>query len=356
MSVLAFGTNDVSTVKLWSKATEREVLPKTLVGKFIGSGSGSVVQTKDELQKSAGDRIRMNLQYLLSARGRTGNEVLEGNEESPVFKTDDITIDQIRNAVRWYGRMDKQRVVYDFRRDSRDQLSDWFADRLDTCFLNQVCGNTAQTDTAYTGMNATIAPSSNNKLYAGSATTAATLTSADTFSLDLVDKAIVRMKTLHHVYNQPIIRPVKINGGEFYPMILHPHQVKAMRANTSTGQWLDIQKAAMQGGAIGDNPIFSGALGVYNGVIFFESPRVPLACDTTTAVANTRAAVILGAQSAWLAYGREGGRAERYLWNEETFDFGNEHGIAASLIFGMKKAVFDSKDHGAVVVSTYAVE
>lgn len=356
MAVLAFGTNDNSTVKLWSKSTEREILPKTLMGKFVGSGSGNIIQTKDEMSKSAGDRVRMNLQYLLSARGRTGNEVLEGNEEAPTFKTDDLVIDQLRNAVRYYGRIDKQRVVYDMRRDSRDQLSDWYADRLDTAFLNQVCGNTAQTDTAYTGLNATVAASTNNKLFAGSATTYATLTSSDTFDLSLVDKAVTRAKTLHHVYSQPIIRPVKINGGDYYVLILHPHQVKAMRTSTSTGQWLDIQKAAMQGGAIGDNPIFSGALGVYNGVIFFESPRVPLGADTTTAVASTRIAPLLGAQSCWLAYGREGGKKERYLWNEETFDFGNEHGVAVSLISGMKKAIFNSVDHGVITIGTYAAE
>jgi N4-gp56 family major capsid protein len=356
MAVLAFGTNDASTVKLWSKATEREVLPKTLLGKFMGSGSNSVVQTKDELQKSAGDRIRMNLQYLLSARGRTGNEVLEGNEEAPSFATQDIVIDQLRNAIRYYGKIDKQRVVYDIRRDSRDQLADWFADRLDTSFLNQVCGNGAQTDTAYTGLNSVTAPSTRNIMWAGAATSAATLTSSDTFDLSLVDKAVTRAKTLHDVYSQPIIRPVKVGGGDYYVMILHPYQVKAMRTDTSTGQWLDIQRAAMQGGEISKNPIFSGALGVYNGVIFFESPRSPLANDTTTAVASTRSAVLLGAQSMFMAYGREGGRAERYAWNEESFDFGNEHGVAAGLIFGMKRAIFNSKDLATIVVATYAVE
>ncbi len=58
----------------------------------------------------------------------------------------------------------------------------------------------------------------------------------------------------------------------------------------------------------------------------------------------------------WLAYGREGGKAERYLWNEETFDFGNEHGVAVSLISGCKKAIFNSVDHGVIVIGTYAVE
>ena len=353
MAVLDFATGNASTVKTWSKSTEREILPKTLAGKLIGS---NIVAVKDELRKSAGDRVRMNLQMLLSGRGRTGNEVMEGNEEVPNFHTDDLTIDQLRNASRWYGRMDKQRVVYDFRKDSRDQLSDWFADRIDTSLLNQVCGNTAQTDTAYTGLNATVAPSTNKIIYAGSATSAATLTSSDTFDLSLIDKAITRAKVLRDVYGEPVIRPVKIGGGDHYVMILHPYQVKALRVNTSTGQWFDIQKSAMQGGEIASNPIFSGSLGVYNGVILFENERVPLACDTTTAVALTRRAPILGAGACWMAYGRAGGSAEKYIWNEESFDFGNEHGISASLIFGMKKAIFNSVDHATIVVDTYAAE
>ncbi len=356
MAVLSFATGDSSTVKVWSKATEREVLPKTLIGRFVGEGSGSIIQVKDELSKGPGDRVRMNLQYLLGNRGRVGNEVLESNEEAPTFQTDDLNIDQLRHATRYYGRMDRQRVVYDFRRDARDQLSDWWADRYDESFLNQVCGNTAQTDNAFTGLNATVAPSSNKIIYPGSATTAATITSADVFDLALVDKAVTRAKTLRSSLKEPLIRPVKIAGGDYYVWILHPFQVKSLRTNTSTGQWFDINRAAMEGGEVASNPIFSGALGVYNRVIFFESDRIPLASDTTTAVASTRASVLLGAQSAWLAYGREGGRAERYLWNEESFDYGNEHGVSASVIFGLKKAIFDSVDYGTIVVPTYAVE
>jgi N4-gp56 family major capsid protein len=108
---------------------------------------------------------------------------------------------------------------------------------------------------------------------------------------------------------------------------------------------------------IADNPIFTGSLGVYNGVIFFESDRVPQSHDTTDSnnvELNTRSAVLLGAQACWLAYGREGGRAERYLWNEESFDYGNEHGVSASLIYGMKKAQFNSVDHGTIVLSTWS--
>jgi N4-gp56 family major capsid protein len=371
VAVLSFGTNDNSTVKVWSKATEREVLPKTLIGRFMGEGAGNIIQVKDELSRGPGDRVRMNLQMLLGADGRVGNEVLESNEEAPTFYTDDLVIDQLRHATRYYGRMDRQRVVYDFRRDARDQLSDWWADRLDEVFLNHVCGNAGETNSSRIGANTIAAPTANKIVYQDGAANLAALTSANPFSLEVVDRAILRAKTLRSDKNEPLIRPVKIGGQDCYVAILHPQQVNDLRTNTSTGQWFDIQRAAMEGSKVSDNPIFSGSLGMYNGVIFFESDRIPKATEAaaSSVTASTRAAVLLGAQAAWFAYGREGGRAERYLWNEESFDYGNEHGVSASLIYGIKnnehgvsasliygikKAKFNSVDHGVIVMGTYS--
>lgn len=357
MSVKAFGTNDVSTVKVWSKAVDREVLPKTLVGRFMGEGSSNIIQVKNELQKSDGDRIRMNLQYLLSGDGVTGNEVLEGNEETWNEATDNLLIDQQRQAVRVYGNIDQQRVVYNMRSDGRDQLTDWWADRVDRVVLNHLCGNAAETRAAYIGSNTITSPTTNKVLYAGSATSAATLGSSDTFSYALVDKALLRAKLLHESYSEPVMRPIRINGGSFYVMILSPEQVNDLQTDTSTMSWSDINKAAIQGGEVSGNPIFTGALGLYKGVIFFESERIPKAQDSGTAVSSTKSAVMLGAQACWMGYGRsEYGRVEKYKWVEETFDFKNEHGIAAGLIWGVKKAVFNSVDHAAIVVNTYATE
>jgi hypothetical protein len=67
---------------------------------------------------------------------------------------------------------------------------------------------------------------------------------------------------------------VKVDGDDRYVMVLHTNQVTQLRTNTSTGQWLDIQKAAMTGDGSKDNPILTGALGVYNGVILHESTRI----------------------------------------------------------------------------------
>lgn len=39
---------------------------------------------------------------------------------------------------------------------------------------------------------------------------------------------------------------------------------------------------------------------------------------------------------------------------EKDFDYGNQLGVSAGCIFGMKKTRFNSVDYGVVVMSTYA--
>lgn len=40
-------------------------------------------------------------------------------------------------------------------------------------------------------------------------------------------------------------------------------------------------------------------------------------------------------------------------WFEELFDYGNQLGVSAGAIFGLKKTRFNSKDFGTIVVPTY---
>ena len=41
-------------------------------------------------------------------------------------------------------------------------------------------------------------------------------------------------------------------------------------------------------------------------------------------------------------------------WVEELFDYENQLGVSASLIWGLKKTVFNSIDFGTIVVQTYS--
>lgn len=351
MATTAYGVNDPLAVKLWSKKLAVEALKETYFGRFIGDSSDSLIQTKTETSKSAGDKITVGLRMQLTGAGVQGDGTLEGNEEALVTYSDSILLDQLRHAVRSSGRVSEQRVPFDLRQESLDGMADWWSDKLDTSFFNQICGNTAESDTKATGNQAATAPDADHHLWAGSATNDQSLTSNDVFTLALIDKCVEQAKTL-----TPAIRPLKHEGQDYYCMFLHPYQVTDLRTDAATaGNWLDIQKAAMSGGQVKDNPIFSGSLGVYNGVILHEAVRVTPGVHSSngTAVANTRRAVFCGAQAAMIGFGQDNG-PEKFTWVEELFDYENQLGVSAGAIYGLKKSRFNSKDFAAVVTATYA--
>lgn len=320
MAETSFGVNDALAVKLWSKQLEVEALKATQVQKFIGNTSNDLVQMRDETRKSAGDKITYGLRMQMAGDGVQGDGTLEGNEEALTTYSDAVLINQTRHASRTSGRMSQQRVPFDIRQEALDGLADWWANRLDTAFLNQICGNSAETNyvgtgtTLYTGNNAPVAPDSNHYISQHGSSDDSAITSSDTFKLALIDKAVERAKTL-----SPAIRPVRIGGQPWYVCFLHPYQVTDLRTDTNTAQWTDIQKAAMTGGLVKDNPIFTGALGVYNGVVLHADSRVTTGAVTTTAYTSVRRAVFCGAQSMMLAYGRDDAPG-KYSWFEELFD------------------------------------
>lgn len=346
MATTAFGVNHPLAVKLWSKKLFQEALKQTWSGKFMGKGSSALCQIMEDTQKQAGDRIRVGLRMQLSGAGVEGDGTLEGNEEALTFYSDNVTINQLRHAVRSEGKMSEQRVPHSVREEARMGLQDWFADRIDTAFFNQLGGNTGQSDTRYTGHNATTAPDASHIVYPDGDNTEADVASSTTSSvmkLTWIDYAVEKAKT-----SSPLIRPIKINGEDKFVLFLHPYQVTDLRTNTNSGQWLDIQKAAMQGGQISKNPIYTGALGEYNGVIIHESTRVP---SVTT---NVYRAIFAGAQAACVAYGQDSANG-RMGWVEELFDYKNQLGVSGSLIWGLKKTVFNSADFSTLVIPTYAV-
>jgi len=347
MADSTWGVNDPLAVKLFSKRLIREALKATFANQFMGESQDDLIQEKPETSKGAGDKVTFGLRMQLTGDGVSGDGTLEGNEEALVTYSDAITINQLRHAVRSSGKMSEQRVPFSVREEAMSGLRDWWAARIDTWFANQIAGYTVQTDTRYTGMIATIAPTTAQLLIQGE-TTESALISTDTATLGLIDRAVATAKTL-----TPVIRPLMVSGKPMYVAFFHPYQVRSLRTSTSTGQWLDIQKAAMQGGQVDDNPIFTGALGIYNNVILHEWTRLPAAVNAGAAMANTKRAVFCGAQAAVYATG-QGNSTDQPNWYEQLFDYGNKLGVAGGMIAALKKTVFNSADFGTIVMSSYA--
>ena len=355
MATTNYGVNSPEAVKLWSRKLNREALKRTWFSKFCGEDSNSVIQILTDTQKGPGDRVRSTLRMLLSGDGVSGDGTLEGSEEALTTYTDNVVVDQLRHAVRSGGKMTEQRIPFSVREEARMGLADWWADRLDSWFFNQLSGHLA--DIRFTGMQAATAPAGTNRHILGrlsqsgsTYTTEASVGSAsasNVITLQHIDDCVLVAKT-----SSPQIRPIRLNGEDKFCMFLSPHQVRDLRTNTNTGQWLDIQKAAMQGGQGTNSPIYTGALGEYNGVVLHESTRVPFGGSATGSVQSSNArAIFAGAQAGALALGRGYGKS-KFSWGEELFDYRNQLGVSAGIIGGLKKNVYNSNDFGAIVLTT----
>lgn len=354
MAVTSYGVNNALAVKLYAKKLDVEVLKETEIADYIGTDNNSLWQMKTETQKSAGDQITYGLRMQLSGPGVSGDGTLEGNEEALTTYSDALLIDQLRHAVRSAGKMSEQRVPFSVRDEALAGLKDWWVDRIAVSAFNHLCGYTVQTDTRYTGGNAVVAPTAARHIWSSAShTTDQSLTSGEVLTLSQIDRCVTLAETL-----TPPIRPVMIKGKKHYVMFIHPYDLYNLRHDASTaGNWFDIQKAAMQGGDVTGNPLFSGAVGMYNNTIIRVDSRITQgvhSASSTTAVAAVRRSVFCGAQSLVLGFGQDNG-PNKFNWVEELFDFKNQLGVSAGCIWGTKKTIFNSTDFATIVVSSYAV-
>lgn len=358
MALTEFPVNHPSARKHWSSDVFKEALKRTYAMKFMGTSTNALCQVKNEMNKGKGDRVTVNLRMQLTGAGISGDGTLEGNEEALAIYTDNLYIDQIRHAVRSGGRMSEQRVPFEVREQARDGLADWFATRIDVAFFNQLASAYSVTDTRYTGSQApTTASAANTNFFTGGHSTTASITASPTgFGLSAIDACveIAQTRTLP-------IRPIRMDGGEFYVLFVHPRQFTILKnASVAAGSWYDVQRAAIEGGRVTESPLFTGAAGMYNNTIIHVAPNLPGGSDIlpagveASAGLSVYASVFCGAQAGLAAFGRDSGPGT-FTWTEEYFDYENQLGVACGTIWGVKKAQFNGIDFGTIrVLSTHS--
>lgn len=266
----------------------------------------------------------------------------------------------MRGGVNTGGRMTRKRTLHDLRAVARKRQSEWWARVFDELFFMYLSGargvNTEFVfPTTYTGFanNSFTSPDSDHIIYADG-TTKGTCEVGNTMDLTEIDKAVAYATMMGGgIQEIPKISPINIDGEKHYVCLMNPWQVYDVRKNASTGQWLDIQKAAA--GAEGrSNPIFKGGLGMYNNVVLHEHEALIRFSDYGNGH-NVEAcrALFMGTQAAVCAFGSPGSGL-RFDWNEESRDNGNQAVITTATIFGIKKVTFNSKDFGVMAIDTAA--
>lgn len=360
-TVVAFG--DAKAQKKWSANLAVDTRKKSYFeNRFIGTDDNAVIQRKTELETGAGDRISFDLCVQMRNRPTYGDQRLEGKEESLKFYTDEVIIDQVRHAASAGGKMSRKRTAHDMRMIAKNRLGDYFSRLVDELFFMYLSGARGINQdfieaSDYTGFagNSFDAPDASHQLYGGSATSKASLTSGDKLTTTVIEKAINKAEMMQAL-DPKVANMVPVTNGadNQYVLLMSPFQEYDLRTNSTTGQWLDIQKAAATAEGR-KNPIFLGGLGLLNNTVLHKHRNVIRFSDygSGSNVAAARA-LLLGRQAAVVAYGTANGM--RYSWEENTKDYGNEPTVASGFIGGIKKTRFNGKDFGVLSIDTAAAD
>lgn len=361
--------------KLWQAKLDKDVIDNlyfTQMG-MIGTDENNIIQLKEDLKKSQGDTITTGLGVKLGkTTGVTGDNELEGQESPITYYSETVVIDQWRTAVRLKGKLTEQKMAFNMRSDAKDKLMirvDEFIEQqifyklggVTNSSITDIYGNALgvfdDNTSALTWSNtpgtvpaADSAAGSGDRYLCANSSGADAMTSSDKLTPELISKAKVKA-----LVSTPQVRPLRIGGKYYYVMFVHPFQAFDLKRNE------EFRQAQREAAARGeDNPIFSGAIGIWDGVIIHENEYVPFldisvagnnfaaAATGTDFAVDTYRAILCGQQAGMFA------KCKDELWNEKTFDYENKVGFSSGVLGGIQKIQYNSVDYGCILVDTAA--
>ena len=321
----SFATGDALTKKVWGAKVIVEAKKDIYFDAVTGENENNIIQTKMELTKEKGDRVTIPLRVRLTSEGTdTENADLEGSEEEMTFYDFSVSLIEKGHAVKAKNKISLQRPAFDLRTQFKDGLKDWLAEYIDKRTVTVL----------------STSPTTNRVVYPNDATGTGDIEAADTMSVAVIQEARRKARLA-----SPKVNPIKIKGKPHYIMLMHDYQAKALKADTV---WQNAQYyAALRGET---NPIFTGALGIIDGVILHEYERIQTYNTWGGAALTGARALLLGAQAGIHLFG------QLPQWYEKLFQYNRIPGVACDIIWQAAKTVFNSEDFSVITVDTYIAE
>lgn len=310
--------------KVWAKKVWHEGVKDSYFDKFTAMDGSNVVHQNKDLTNVKGDSVVFGLMMNLSGAGVEGNRaILAGNEEALNIYDFTVNTQLVRNAVSRF-EADDQKTQYDMLKEIKGALKQWLSDWLDNKLIAKLT---------------TTMPNPTETVYASAANTVSSTTANDKLTTALISRA--KRKAMMHA---PKVQPIKVDGMDKYIMLVSPWAAKDLKDDA---KWLAAQQNANVRGS--KNPIFTGALGEYDGVILYEYERVSLSNGGASS-ANVCYNLLLGKQAACFAVARPAKHIE------QTDDYGNVAGNGIAFYGAVEKTKFNGKDYGTIQVITGGVK
>ena len=305
--------------KVWAKKVWHEGVKDSYFDKFTATDGSNVVHKNKDLENVKGDSVVFGLMMNLTGSGVEGNrQKLAGAEDTLNIYDFTVNTKLVRNAVSRY-EADDQRTQYDMLKEIKIALKQWLSDWLDDRLISRLSYN----------------PSNGEVLYASAAGTQSSITANDKLTTTIISRA--KRKAMMHA---PKVQPIKVDGMDKYIMLISPWAARDLKDDP---KWLAAQQNANLRGS--KNPIFTGALGEYDGVILYEYERVQTG-NIGASSANVCQNLLLGKQAACFAVSRPAKHIE------QTDDYGNIAGNGIAFYGAVEKTNFNGKDYGVINVMT----
>lgn len=310
-------------------------------------GSDRPIITLNNLEKEAGDAITVPLLKKLTEDGKYGDETLWDHEEAMVFYNLRCYINQLRHATGTKGRMARKRPAFSTDAAASLAIGRWLAEKLDQMVFDTIyklypahivalaaSGGLAKTERYHPNWYVPVSGGALDGYGADPANEAAVTTeedqltdsSAHHFNTTIISDMAAEMRVNNFM-------PVIENGEEFYLGFIHPYQYKQLRVDTN---WNEAMQMAWGEGK--KNPLFTGALGYWDGVVLYRHNKVAVGTSE-----NIRRAIFMGGNA--LVYARAG----EAFTNRALWDYENEHRFAIGVINGWMRGDFVSDDANAYV-------
>lgn len=348
-------TNDPLTRKKWAKDLYKVVLPEVEFNSLVGTGDTAIIQMKNDLAKGEGDEVTFGIRLPLIGDAIPGAETVEGNEEALRLRDFKITIAEVNKAVDTGGKMEEQRIPYNLMDEAKSALQDWWSQFLSDFVINYLVGNSSYLVGGVVHAQAPEEPDSKHWMFPNSLTAESAISDSDIITLSMLS-AMKQRATLMNKLGGFKIRPLSINGKNYYRVLMHNYVFDALKNNMDTGEWADLQRNANK-------------LGVpqveieWDGLLIQKTERIPCSRVISTnddgAKLGVYRTVLLGCQAATFAWGGAGDSKSSVMsfvpYERDAKRFLMVRGGG---ILGMAKTRFrgedgQKRDFGVVTASSY---
>ena len=366
MALTNFGALTEEQLTLWQRDVWKQARNHSYITRFMGDGPNSLIQRISELKKDKkGARAVITLLADLTGDGVAGDRQLEGNEEALQTFDQVIRIDQLRHATRHQGRMADQKSVVEFRRNAKDVLAYWHANRHDQiAFLTMsgvgygVYNNGAPrvgSDLVNLEYAADVKPLTANRRLRWNGASKSLELNGSTTSVVAADTPMWEMFVQLKAYAKTQrIRGVNIDGEETYHAFLSPLAMAKLKLDPT--YQLNLRHAQDRGDK---NPLFTGNEVKIDNLYLHEHLNVFNTSGASGSVLLPKGGPL---HSKWGGSGDVDGCQVLFCgaqsmgfadigdpyWDEKGFDYENSQGISVGKISGFLNPQFMSPVTGTV--------